>query len=290
MPVIWELDFYSRPLLDENQKKRWEVLICERPERITTDVENLFRYAKFCASNTVNSVWLREAIEEAIAKTPAKPDRVCFFRRQMNNMISKAVEDAGLAVSISRRTLTLDQWLRHRMDCVYPQMEGYNPAPNPSVAYPANTPQPLPDALLGEQWAIVSLEAAALNEMPEWDIGFGEAFPLQLTGVSETTPIPGLIIYSSRATPLAAWMSGLELAYLSYQPVMGKVPASLILETGSADAWTLSPLPTNALIQDAQAFEAAKKAADGVHFLAIQTSPESESFAGFWLLKELNLA
>ena len=23
----WELDFYSRPLLDDNGKKRWEVLI-----------------------------------------------------------------------------------------------------------------------------------------------------------------------------------------------------------------------------------------------------------------------
>ncbi|MGK7890192.1 MAG: Tab2/Atab2 family RNA-binding protein [Leptolyngbyaceae cyanobacterium] len=290
MSVIWELDYYSRPLLDENQKKRWEVLICERPVGITADVDSLFRYTKFCASSSVNSVWLREAIEEAIAKAPVPPDRICFFRRQMNNMISKAVADAGLAVSISRRTLTLDQWLRQRMDEVYPQMEGYNPATNPSVSYPANTPQPLPDALLGEQWTIVSLEAAALKEMPEWDIGFGEAFPLQLTAVSETTPIPGLIIYSSRATPLAAWMSGLELAYLSYQPVMGKVPSSLVLETGANDAWTLSPLPTDELVQDAQTFEVAKQAANGVHFIAIQTSPESEAFAGFWLLKELNLA
>ncbi|NEQ98879.1 MAG: DUF1092 family protein [Cyanothece sp. SIO2G6] len=290
MPVIWELDFYSRPLLDENKKKRWEVLICERPDDITADVANLFRYAKFCASNSVNSVWLREAIEEAIAKAPEQPDRICFFRRQMNNMISKAVTDAGLAVSISRRTLALDQWLRQRLEDVYPQMEGYSAATNPSVSYPANTPQPLPDALLGEQWTIVSLEAAALTEMPEWDIVFGGAFPLQLTAVADTTPIPGLIIYSARATPLAAWMSGLELAYLSYQPAMGKVSPSLILETGSADAWSLSPLPTDALVKEAQAFETAKQAADGVHFIAIQTDPESESFAGFWLLKELNLA
>ncbi|MEB3214919.1 MAG: Tab2/Atab2 family RNA-binding protein, partial [Nostocales cyanobacterium 94392] len=31
MGNIWELDYYSRPILDENNKKIWEVLICETP-------------------------------------------------------------------------------------------------------------------------------------------------------------------------------------------------------------------------------------------------------------------
>ena len=35
--------------------------------------------------------------------------------------------------------------------------------------------------------------------------------------------------------------------------------------------------------------ELAKQDARGVHFLAIQSDPNSESFAGFWLLQELNL-
>ena len=30
MSNIWELDFYSRPLLDANNKKVWELLICDR--------------------------------------------------------------------------------------------------------------------------------------------------------------------------------------------------------------------------------------------------------------------
>ncbi|MFN7860657.1 MAG: Tab2/Atab2 family RNA-binding protein, partial [Pseudanabaena sp.] len=30
MSNIWELDFYSRPLLDANNKKIWELLICDR--------------------------------------------------------------------------------------------------------------------------------------------------------------------------------------------------------------------------------------------------------------------
>ena len=288
--TTWELDFYSRPILDENNKKRWEVLICERPAGIDSDIDDLFRFSKFCASSTVNSVWLREAIDEAIAKAPTPPDRVCFFRRQMTNMITKACTDAALAVNISRNTLALDQWLQKRMADVYPEMEGYNADSNPSVSYPPSQPQPLPDALLGEKWAMVSLDAVALAEMPEWDISFGGAFPLQLTAVQDNTPIPGLIIYSSRATPLAAWMSGLELSSLNYQPAMGQIPARLVLETGSADAWIISPLSSDALKEEAQNFETAKKGADDVHFVAIQSGPESESFAGFWLLKELHLA
>lgn len=288
--TTWELDFYSRPILDENKKKQWEVLICERPAGIDSTIDDLFRYSKFCSSSTVNSVWLRDAIKEAIAKAPTDPDRVCFFRRQMTNMITKACEEAGLAVNISRNTLALDQWLQQRMVDTYPEMDGYNANSNPSVFYPPSQPQPLPDALLGEKWAMVSLAASDLAEMPEWDITFGGAFPLQLSSVANNTPIPGLIIYSSRATPLAAWMSGLELSSLNYQPAMGQIPARLVLETGSADAWVISPLSSDSLKQEAQNFEDAKKAADDVHFIAVQSDPESEAFSGFWLLKELHLA
>ena len=46
----WELDFYSRPLLDENGKKRWEVLIC------TSD--GSFQWQRFCPADSVNSICL----------------------------------------------------------------------------------------------------------------------------------------------------------------------------------------------------------------------------------------
>jgi hypothetical protein len=57
------------------------------------------------------------------------------------------------------------------------------------------------------------------------------------------------------------------------------------LETGAADSWILAALGSSSLLAEAQAFEAAKTAADQVHFLAVQTSPDSEEFAGFWLLR-----
>lgn len=44
---VWELDFCSRPLLDERGKKRWELLICS-PDRE-------FEYSVYFPNNKINS-------------------------------------------------------------------------------------------------------------------------------------------------------------------------------------------------------------------------------------------
>ncbi|HHP7243603.1 MAG TPA: Tab2/Atab2 family RNA-binding protein [Elainellaceae cyanobacterium] len=289
MTVTWELDFYSRPILDDREKKLWEVLICESPTDVRTQPESLFRYSQQCSNTEVNSVWLRHAIQEAIAQADKPPDRVRFFRRQMTNMITKACDEVGISANASRRTLALYQWIEQRMNEVYPTFPNYKPSASPSVSMPVNTPQPLPDALIGQRWAFVTLEAAAFADMPEWDIGFGEAFPLDMIDVSPETRIAGLMMFSSRANAIAAWMSGLELAFLRFAPQEGSASARLVLETGASDAWILANLPASDLQAEAKQFEATKHAADGVHFIAIQSNPESESFSGFWLLQELNL-
>lgn len=285
MGSIWEVDFYSRPILDENQKKIWEVLVCESPVDVRTKPDSLFRFAKYCPSTQVNSVWLRTALEEAITTAGVSPVRFRFFRRQMNNMIAKACQDLGIPAQPSRRTLALNQWLQQRMNEVYPHEPGYQQATNPSVRMEVSAPQRLPDALIGQQWTFVSLDAAAFAEMPEWDIGFGEAFPLELTGVTPETKIPGAIIFSPRAMPLAGWMSGLELASIAFS----SASSQLLLETGVTESWILVNIKDPKLIAEAKAFETAKQQANGVHFLAIQSSPEVEAFAGFWLLQEPNL-
>ncbi|MBD3881295.1 Tab2/Atab2 family RNA-binding protein [Phormidium tenue FACHB-886] len=286
MTTIWELDFYSRPVLDENQKKLWEVLICESPLQVRAQPEALFRYSKYFANTEVNSVSLKTAVQEAIATAPNPPARVRFFRRQMSNMITKACEEAGVPAYPSRRTLALHQWIEQRMEDYYPTLPNYQAGSNPSVALPTAAPQPLPAALIGEKWRFVSLEASAFEEMPEWDIGFSEAFPPTLFGASPTTSIPGVIIYSSRALPLAGWMSGLELACLKFRRDL----AQLVLETGANDAWILASLPNPALQAEAEGFEKTKQQANQIHFVAVQSDPASESFAGFWLMQELNLA
>ena len=286
MAIIWELDFYSRPILDEREKKKWEVLICESPLNVSDKAESLFRYSQFCPSTTVNSLWLAGAIKEAIASAPKPPEKIRFFRRQMANMISKACEELDIPVASSRRTLALSLWLEERMQDFYPLQEGYQPVVNPSVQFVPETPVALPDALLGEKWAFVSLPIAAFDEMSEWDIGFGEAFGLPMTGLAPETQIPGLMIYSSRATALAGWMSALELAFLKFE---SGPPAKLVLDTGANDRWIIANLRDAATEREGATFEAAKKQAKQVHFLAIQSNPDSESFAGFWLLHELSI-
>ncbi|EFA68416.1 hypothetical protein CEP10_16025 [Cylindrospermopsis raciborskii S07] len=289
MGNIWELDFYSRPILDANQKKVWEVLICESPTDVLTKVDSLFRYAQYCPSTQVNSVWLRQALQEAIEKAGVAPIKIRFFRRQMNNMITKACQDMGIPALPSRKTLVLNQWIQQRMEEVYPQEPGYEQVTNSSVRLERPLPQRLPDALEGKQWTFVSLGASDITDMPEWEIAFGEAFPLELAGLSPEIPIPGILIFSPRALPIAGWMSGLELAYLRLDSNRNNQGDRLVLETGGTESWILANLRTPQLLAEAKGFEEAKQKADGVHFIGVQSDPQSQSFAGFWLLKEINL-
>lgn len=290
MGTVWELDFYSRPILDENQKKIWELLVCESPLDTRTKPESLFRYAQFCPNNQVNSIWLRAALEEAIARSKAAPpQKIRFFRRPMTKMIVQACDQLGISAQLSRRTFSLYIWLQERMQEVYPKEPGYElVAPNPSVQYQTQPPQPLPDALRGQQWAFVTLPAAEFEQMHEWDIGFGEAFPL--IGATDTaplapqTPVPGVVIFSPRATPMAGWMSGIEPAFIKFSG--GALPR-LLLETGESNSWVLANLKDPKILEEAKNFEQAKQKAGMVHFLAFQSTPQTESFAGFWLLQEL---
>ncbi len=286
MGSIWEIDFYSRPILDDNQKKIWEVLVCESPLDISTKADSLFRYAQYCPSNQVNSGWLRTALQEAINQAGKAPIKIRFFRRQMNNMITKACEDLGIPAQPSRRTLVLNHWLEQRMEEVYSQEPGYQGVTNPSVRLEKPLPQRLPDALEGQQWVFVTLDAADLMEMSEWEIGFGEAFPLELAQVSPEARIPGVLIFSPRALPLAGWMSGLELAFLRFDT---KEEARLVLETGVTESWVVANIKKPQILAEAKGFEEAKQKVNGVHFIGVQSDPKAESFAGFWLLQEVNL-
>ncbi|NEO99451.1 MAG: DUF1092 family protein [Symploca sp. SIO2E9] len=293
MGIIWELDFYSRPILDENRKKLWEVLICESPLHICQSTENLFQYSQFCPNQQVNSIWLREALATAIAQAQITPSKIRFFRRQMNNMITKACKELDIPAQATRRTYTLERWLQERLRDFYPHQSGYEPtaAASASVSYSPQKPQPLPDALQGDKWAFVSLEAAAFEEMDEWEIDFGEAFSLSRLNIQPDARIPGIMIFSSRAKPLAGWMSGLELAFVRLEN--GDVlsdnfyPPRVLLETGASESWILDQIKDPQILSQAQGFESAKQKVEQVHFIAVLSSPTSETFAGFWLLQEI---
>ena len=61
----WELDFYSRPIIETNGKKRWELIICSTR---SYEREDIFLWNKKCPANEVNSVWLTKALNEAISE------------------------------------------------------------------------------------------------------------------------------------------------------------------------------------------------------------------------------
>ncbi len=282
MGVIWEIDFYSRPLVDERQKKVWELLVCESPSTTQQPAEQLFRYAQYCPSDQVNSLWLGEALQAAMIEAKQSPQRIRFFRRQMNNMITKACKDIGIPAAASRRSIALRQWLSERMEQFYPSQPNYQAVNSASVQMFSDPPQPLPEALIGEKWAFMNLAASQFADMNEWQIGFGEAFPLEMVGVTPDMPIPGLILYSARSVPMAAWMSGLEIVAVRYQAAP---QSTLLLETGASESWIIAR-PDSETQKGAARFEAIKQQAKGVHFIAIQSNPDSEEFAGFWLLYE----
>ncbi len=284
MSKVWEIDFYSRPILDEQQKKIWELLVC--------DTQRAFEFTKVCPGSQANARWLQTALEEALPlwreaqhlTDQEFPEKIRFFRRSMKSIIPRACDALEIPSQPSRRTFAVYQWLREREQTVYPQHPGYQPmmiAPN---TFEPTLPKPLPDALMGEGWRLASLELSAFEQMNEWEIDFGEQIPLEKLKLPPNSIIPGLLIFSERATPLAGWMSGLELSCLKLEM---KPKAQLLLETGINERWVIAYLNDPQLVAEIEEFERAKQAAQQVHFVAVQSDPNSEKFAGFWLMQEI---
>jgi hypothetical protein len=282
----WEIDFYSRPIVDEQDKKLWELLVCNS--------ERTFEFQQFCAGSEANARWLQAALTEAITAwqaqfnldDTAKPEKIRFFRRPMTAIITRACEGIGIPALPSQRAYALSRWLQERTETVYPAHPNFSPQVTPPPTFDHSPPLPLPEALVGDGWAMVSLNFAALAEMAEWEINFRDGIPLALLDLAPETKVPGLVIYSKRAVPLAGWMSGLEIAGIQFE---SKPIPRLLLETSLSDRWIITPLNKPALQKEAVDFVNAKAAAQQVHFLAVQSGPQDESFAGFWLLQTLML-
>lgn len=114
----WELDCYSRPVVNVGGKKLWEVLI--------TDSSGSFRFCKTLPSNQVNSKVLRQTVEDLIEdpNIDTKPSTIRFFRGAMFNMINIALSEVDVVGRPSRCTNSIAAWLEERHRDVYPNMEG----------------------------------------------------------------------------------------------------------------------------------------------------------------------
>ena len=279
----WEIDFYSRPVIEVDGKKRWELLIT------TTNNfkdDKTFKWEKTCPASTVNSIWLKESLEEAINEAKAQgwdtPSVIRCWRSSMKTMIKRAADQIGIELISSRRTYSLLEWLIDREMNLYPKQKGYigiNLAP-PSK--PITTQAiPLPEEVRGDSWSFASLSINTLREADEWEIKFSNLIQIKKS-INENIFIPGIRLFSEkRSLALAAWLGGLEPAKLLIEGTQ------IILEAGQADRWLVTDIEEKAKTAIKTNFLNTKKDADGLQFISVQKSSEQNSLDGFWLLRDI---
>ncbi len=280
----WELDFYSRPILEADGKKRWELLITTSQE---LSGSKPFRWSKNCPAAEVNSIWLAEALKEALEDANSEgwavPQKLRCWRSSMKTMVKRAAETLDLEVIASRRTYSLLEWLAEREKEVYPKEEGYLSGP---LAPPAKQmlaePIPLPEAIRGDAWSFASIPIGMLKEAEEWPMEFNGLLPIKPTE-NEQIPIPGLRLFSKqRALALAGWLGGLEPVKLVIEGT------KLILEAGQEDRWLVTDL-TSKLAQSAhKELLFSRENAHGLQFISVQATPNEERFTGFWMLRDIS--
>jgi hypothetical protein len=273
----WELDCYSRPVILEDGKKLWEVLL--------TDANGSFRYLKTVPNNLVNSRNLRKIVEEVIEESPVRPTSIRFFRNQMLNMITIALNTLDVEVKPSRRVHNLYQWLSEREKNVYPMFDGYNPQLKQQTIldYDIRQPDRLPDVCKAESYAFVALPVEAFHdgEVNTENINRGRLCPID--EMPKEGWIHGITLFSRRAEAVAAWMNGLEMSHLQ----ANLLSRELMLNTDISTQYVVAPL-MDAQRREAQIFEKGKTGTKGYHFISVQESPESEEVNGFWLMREFD--
>ena len=292
----WELDYYSRPILESDGKKRWELLICSTPVTgqsgpqtngtAKNGTAKSFRWVLPCPATSVNSIWLKEALQQALGAAADEgfgpPRRLRCWRGSMRTMVQRAAEGLGLELVASRRCYALVSWLQERERDVYPLEEGYMQgplAPPPVALRPVAVP--LPEAARGESWAWATLPLAALGEANDWEMGFCGLVPLP-EGLDPEATVPGIRLFSSsRSLAMAGWIAGLEPVRLDI------TDQQLVLEAGLDDRWLLTNLPETEADAAAETFRTARERAGGLQFLAVQACEEEPRGEGFWLLRDL---
>jgi hypothetical protein len=282
----WELDFYSRPILEADGKKRWELLICSTPEAGGDQVP-AFRWLSPCPASSVNSLWLRDALTEALEAASQQglgaPRRLRCWRASMRTMVQRAADGLGIELVASRRCYALVSWLQQREREVYPREEGYLAGPLAPPPEPIRAAAlPLPETARGDRWAWARLNAGTLADAPQWEIDFAGLIPLP-EGIDAEADVPGIRLFGGpRALAIAAWIAGLEPVRLAIQ---GR---QLLLEAGLEDRWLLSDLASDADAEEAAAsLAAARERAGGLQFLAVQATDSDRRFSGFWMLRDL---
>lgn len=275
--VIWQIDFYRRPLKDETGENLWELLIC--------DGTGSFTFSALCPQSQANSHWITDQLQPEI-KGKISPDLIQVFRPQSLSLIESAAKNLGIKVEATRRTIALKQLLESRAK-IYPTMVNYTGEPYNPVILESPPPVPLPENLWGDRWRFAALPAGKIEdtfkdrplpilEMPE------SLLPLNL-GLASTTLIPGVIIDGGRQSMrLARWFQEAKPVDLSYIPGS---PDGLILAAGLVDRWVVATFEDSEVKAAGKIYQERKKSSQGLHFVLIQPDDSGMTYTGFWLLQ-----
>ena len=279
--TTWELDFFSRPLLDERGKRVWELLVCDR--------HGVYKQQTYCPNTQATTPWVAAQLQQWIDTAPVRPTLIRAYRERMKTILQRSCDKVGVPLSMSRRVFALADWMQQRARDVYPNEEDYCYEPESlsiQIEMEREAPQRLPDALVADRWAMVTLQVKDLRQSATWPKEFGELFGMDWDRLDPDAVVPGLLLVSNRARPLAAWMTGVEPVFL--KAFWGE-RAGLVLEAGANERYVLARFNSDGMRQEGNQFEDRKLDVRGLHFIGIQADPNEQSFAGFWMLREVDL-
>ena len=272
--VVWQVDFYRRPLRDAGGEPLWELAIYSPSDGFT--------HTTSCLQSQANVRWLADRLQEVAASLP---DRLQVFRPQCLSLLEAAGKALGIPVDATRRLPQLKQFLRDRVK-VYQQMPEFSGESYDPIALEKPPPLPLPEELQGDRWQFASVSAGDLllfgdrpipvKSVPEF------LFPLRL-GLASTQSIPGVIIYGGRRSmPLARWLADAQPVSLNY--ISGD-PDGLILEMGLVDRAIVATFDDPEVKVAAQTYQKRQQKAKGLHFLLVQPDDSGMTYSGLWLLQ-----
>jgi RNA-binding protein Tab2/Atab2 len=271
----WELDLYRSPMVGEDQKPLWELLVC------TSDGQGLL--SEFCPTAQVNADWLQTQLQKLIAAREESPLEIRVFRSASFSLAEPACQALFIPLRKSLRAIAIQRWLAYRQQNVYPLMVGYSP---PQAAHPVQRPVPVafPEELLPERWGFSALPAAELSLLRQVSISYGE-IPFWKEDWQDWPPsavIPGLFLIREEVKPLARWLEGKGPVALSYVEAES---SAILLETDTEERWILATFEDEEMKASARQFIERMDTFQGLHFIAIQPSEEDEAITGFWLLQ-----
>jgi len=272
-PEIWEIDFFSKPVLNEKGKKLWELVIVNN--------KGTFEHVESVPNNLINSKELRKRINFVIKSAKTKPSTVKFFRTQMFNMINIALSDLEVNVRPSRKTRLLSEKLKERENSVYKNMVGFKPflREMDTIQILRKTPERMPDFLRGDSYVFATIDISSIKDVISQNPMFLELFQPSFA-FDQGSSMPGLIIISSRAKSLSSWLNSVEL----FGVVCDIEKKDLIIECGLDTQYLFGKIKDDQY-KESRVFEENKQKSDGLHFIAVQSNSSSQEIIGFWLLK-----